>query len=707
MTDNERSLRLDEILLREALVTEVQLTAALQRQKLYGGRLGTQLLQMEVIDEATLVRVLSEKLGCEGIVLSDLEIGASVTEMIPANVAVARKVIPFLYDQDRNLLKIACEDPSNGDLISELKFVTAGKTVKLFVASELALNRAIAKYYLGRDLGAPSEQHPGLPEMTMPGMSAAPTSRGFQPDLLLKGAILLVTDDETAGAQLQTMLEKDHFKVVRTDSADDAIQLIGSHKFHSVFIQDTVPGDYLDLIDRLRKISPKTRVRYYESASSLILSLDAGVMESELVVRNLELFTSLLSNNGDSLHNHSARVGQYVDRLCRRLELADKDRLVITNAAYLHDLAKYYYGNSQPLQDHRQVITLTVKLLESLNYSPLVIEILRSMYINLREKFTKRLPIEVLGGNILTVTDIFCETIDAQSNLALDRFDAMKRKYRDLVGKLFLTEVVEAFISMIQEEILAISNLERLSQVMLYGTDQQRLGEIEQRIKGSGFRTVTESSLNTFIDLCKRSHPDIIILLECQSVGAIKQLVDTVAMRGVAIDRIPTYLLTDGALATQMSALLEKGIEDIIPADDNLNVLLIKMKKIQMRIEAKAKERDEILHQQGAVGHLEDMNLIDLLQALGPSRKTAKLTVASGNHKLTIFLNQGDIVYAEADGTVGPEAVYAGIAWNKGTWKIQTVRAETLPEPNTFYSNESILMEGCRLMDETVRAKEA
>jgi len=41
----------------------------------YGGRLGTQLLQMGVIDEATLGGAsLPGKLGCEGIILGGMEI---------------------------------------------------------------------------------------------------------------------------------------------------------------------------------------------------------------------------------------------------------------------------------------------------------------------------------------------------------------------------------------------------------------------------------------------------------------------------------------------------------------------------------------------------------------------------------------------------------------------------------------------------------
>ncbi len=700
MADTSRSLRLDEILLRDGLVNEAQLSAALQRQKLYGGRLGTQLLQLRFVDEAGLVGVLAKKLGCDGVSLANLDIPESVVSMVPATVAVARKVMPFAYDHAQNVLKIACEDPTNPDLINELKFVSAGKTVKLYVAAELALNVAIARYYLGREMspefGSGMSDVLGNPLAGSGGLAVGENKQS-------KGSILLVTDDASTGAQLQSMLERDRFKVVRTDSADDAIQIIGNHKFHSVFIQDTVPGDYIDLIDRLRKISPKTRVRYYESAAALMLSLDAGVMESELLIKNLELFTSLLSSTSGGPNNHSARVGQYVDRLCRRLELADKDRLVITNAAYLHDLAKFYYGSANSVDDHRTHIDLTVKLLNSLNYSPLVIEILRSMYINLREKFTKRLPIEVLGGNILTVTDIFCETIQTNVMLSLDKFDAIKRKYRELIGKLFLSEVVEAFIAMIQEEILSITQLEKYSQVMLYGTASDQLASIELRIKGAGFRTVAEQDLNMFVDLFKRSRPDIVILLECGSASAVKQLVDNLVQRNVAIDRVPTFLLTEGTLATQMSSLLEEGIEDVIPADDNLNLLLIKMKKIQARIEAKAKEREEVVQQSGAVGHLEDMNLIDLLQALGPSRKTAKLTINSNGQKLVIFLNQGDIIFAECGDKLGAEAVYEGIAWASGTWNIQPATPQSMPEPNNEYSNESIMMEGCRLLDESGR----
>ncbi len=694
MTDSRHVPRLDEVLLREQLVTDDQLAQALQRQKLFGGRLGSQLLTLGFLDEASLVRALATQMGCEGIVLSKIDIPDSIVDMLPATVAVARKVMPFAYDPSKNMLLVACEDPYREELLQELEFVASGKQIKPYVAAELALNMAISKHYLGKAL--PIEQ---AEQLVVPHISAAPSgSDSFYP----QSAILLVTDDPDSGDKMQSLLEQGEYRVKRTDSADDAIQLIGNQRFHSVLIQDTVPGDYIDLIDRLRKISPKTRVRYYENAAGLLLSLDAGTLEADLLVRNLELFTSLLSSEDGVVNNHSARVGQYVDKLCRRLELADKDRLIITNAGYLHDLSKFYYGNTAE-QDHREYINLTVKLLSSLNYQPLVIEILRSMYINLREKFTKRLPIEVLGGNILTVVDIFCETMRPDMTLTLDKFDAIKRKYRDLVGKLFLTEVVEAFIAMVQEEILSISTLEKYSQVVLLSQDREKLGDIEQRIKQAGFRLIVETDPAEFAELYKRSHPDILVIHEASGAIAISSLVEKLIDLGVTVDKVPTFLLTDGSLAPQMTGLLEKGIEDVIPADDNLNVLLIKMKKIRARIEAKAKEREEIVQQSGAVGHLEEMNLIDLIQALGPSRKTARLTVNSASGKLVLYLCQGAITFAECGTKQGPDAFYEAIAWTQGTWTIQTISIDQLPPSNTFYSNESLMMEGCRLLDESSR----
>jgi hypothetical protein len=58
---------------------------------------------------------------------------------------------------------------------------------------------------------------------------------------------------------------------------------------------------------------------------------------------------------------------------------------------------------------------------------------------------------------------------------------------------------------------------------------------------------------------------------------------------------------------------------------------------------------------------------------------------------------------AELGARAGVEAIYRAIAWDSGTWAIEQIDESELPEPNVHQSNEAILMEGCRLLDESRR----
>jgi CheY-like chemotaxis protein len=702
-----QKLRLDEILVKEGLISESQIKEALMRQKAQGGKFGSQLLYHRYIDEAGLVKALATQLGCEGVVLTKLDIPRPVIKLIPKKVAVARKVIPFYYDPEKNLLKVACEDPTDRSLIDELNFAARGKEIKLYVAAELSLNTAIAKHYMGRDVSLDDNLLLEIPdEATETGKVPIPTlDEAAQEIGDYRGAVLLVTDEEYTGSLLQSILERDGYQVTMTASADGAIDMLGDKQFHSVFIKDTVAGDYIDLIDRLRKTSPRTVVRYYESTSALVLNEDAVVTEGDLLIKSLDLFTSLLSSKSKLPTNHSGRVGRYVDKLCRKIGLPDKERLVIANAAYLHDMAKFYY-RTEETQDDRATIKLTVKLLQSLNYSPVVVGMLHAMYKDLGRKFTKRLPIEALGGNILTIVDLFCNNIPPNERLSLDKFEAIKKKLRDLTGKLFLSEVVEAFVAMVREEIFQLQTAARTVQVMIYAGDIDALYPLDLRLRHEGFRTVPEHSCDSLVDLFRRSQPDMMVMMLPGKPSDVIICVDDLAKRGVDFRKAPTFLLVDGWATSQLTFLFERGIKDIVALDGNLDLLIVKLKKIQARIEAEAKETARGKQASGSRGRLSDMNLRDLLQSLGPSRKTVRITITPGSSKrdkLVIYLDQGNITSARFKDKTGPEAVYEGIAWTDGTWMVESIAAENLPKPNNQLPNESILMEGCRLLDETVR----
>jgi DNA-binding response OmpR family regulator len=693
--------RLDEILIQKGLISEAQIKEALQRQKANGGRFGSQLLSLGYIDETGLVDALSTQLGCQGVVLSDFNIPQSVIRTIPKELALARRVIPFQHDLDHNILKIACEDPTDLNLIRELEFIVRGKEVRMYVAAEIALNQAIARYYLRLDIAW--DQNP-LAEKSDAEKKICEESTKPGPDQseITRQNVLLVTDEEKAAALLRTLLERDNFQVSITSSPDEALRLLENEKIHTVLMKESDSADLIHFVGWVHEISPKTIVRCYQTASSLLLNKGTGSVDADLLQKDLDLLTSLLSCMSKLPDNHCGRVGRYVDDLCRRLRVPDEHRQAITHAAYVHDLAKFYYNNEET-KDNRLVIKLTIKLLRSLNYSPEIVKMLRLVYADLPQKHPGRLPIREFGSNIITVVDLFCHSTQQFDRLSLDKFDPIKEKLRELTGKLLSAKVVETFIDMIQEEILGPCVIQKATQVMIYAEAPSLQQTLELRLKNEGFRSISQSSPRSFAELYERSRPDIMVLAVPGEPDNIKRLVHRLTEEGISFKRTPTLLLTDSSIP-RVTSLFEQGIEDIVILDDNFNLLLHKIHGLEIKISARTGMAEEIVRDGSkSEGRLADTNLVELIQALGAGRKTVRLEVRSKEQDkaaLTFYMNQGQITFARLEELAGAEAIYEALTWADGTWVAEPVAEPDLPPPNNQHRNEAILTEGCRRIDQ-------
>lgn len=712
MNKTENKLRLDQILMYEGLINEEQVKIALHDQKERGGKFGSQLLYNRFIDETGLIKALAKQLNCKAVILTNLAIPEIILKLIPAKFAVARKVIPFAYDVENDIIKFACEDPSDDELNRELQFVTKNQNIELYLSADLVLNTSIAKHYLDYDTDNLENYLLELPKVY---------DEYLQKQLILehsgtvvqteeKEIILLVTNDQATKSLLIKLFENDGFKVITKESANDAISILGEEHYHSVYISDTVVGDYIDLIDRIRKNSPKTKVRYFDSVTSLFL--DEGEMETktELMINNLDLFTSLLAEKENFEYNHNSTVGQYVKNLCAKINLPYKERMSIINAAYLHDISKYYYPSKENVQeDSRTKITKTVKLLSSLNYSPVIIEMLKSMYIDLKKKYRKRLPIEALGGNIITICDLFCQHINVNERLSFDKFDSIQTIIKDLTGDLFLQEVADAFIEMIKDEIMTDTQESSFNQIMVYHNNEVLLPKLEDRLKLEHFRIISTDSSTSMIELYKRSKPDFILLcLDCP-IDDIKNHVTKLDTLGLNFKNTSTFILAQSDFTAQLSCLFTLGVEDIISLDGNLEFLIAKLRKIQIELEENLNTKYTSPIEKNTHGLLSDIDIIDLIQMMGGSNRTAKLTVIQdekSNDELLICFNNGKITFASLNDKKGAEAVYHAIGWKQGSWEVESVEASDLPSSNNELSNESILMEGCRLLDETKRVQQ-
>jgi len=133
-----------ELLLRENVVSLVQLEEAQREIVKFGGRLGHTLAKLGYVEETQLVQFLSRQYGVPSIEVEEVEIPVDVVDLIPQSVAEKHSLIPV--NLQGSSLIVAMSDPSNIYAMDDIKFLT-GYNVEVVVASETSIRQAQERYY--------------------------------------------------------------------------------------------------------------------------------------------------------------------------------------------------------------------------------------------------------------------------------------------------------------------------------------------------------------------------------------------------------------------------------------------------------------------------------------------------------------------------------------------------------------------------------
>ena len=134
--------RLGEILLARGAVSADGLRSALEACRRHGGRLGTWLVRLGLVNETTLLSALSEQTQCPAV--GTLDLASAPTElraMLPLPYARRHLLVAF-GRQGRNL-DVAMVNPSDLVLLDELASMT-GLVIRPHVATEAAVSAALA-----------------------------------------------------------------------------------------------------------------------------------------------------------------------------------------------------------------------------------------------------------------------------------------------------------------------------------------------------------------------------------------------------------------------------------------------------------------------------------------------------------------------------------------------------------------------------------
>jgi type IV pilus assembly protein PilB len=138
------SQRLGDLLVKEKVITQEQLEAALKTQKETNARLGSVLVKLGYMSDDDVTNFLSRQYGVPAINLSYFEVDPAVVKLIPQETAKRYQILPL--SRVGASLTIAMVDPTNVFAMDDIKFMT-GFNIEPVVASESAILEGIEKAY--------------------------------------------------------------------------------------------------------------------------------------------------------------------------------------------------------------------------------------------------------------------------------------------------------------------------------------------------------------------------------------------------------------------------------------------------------------------------------------------------------------------------------------------------------------------------------
>ncbi len=138
--------KLGEMLIEAGVLDEARLRSALADQRRWGRSLGKTLVELRLIAEEDLVRVLGKHLGLPSIDLDQFEIPDSVSRLIPDELARQHQIVAF--DQQMKFLDVAMVDPTNLGVTDELRIRTQ-MNIRPYLCGPRNIERALAKYHGG------------------------------------------------------------------------------------------------------------------------------------------------------------------------------------------------------------------------------------------------------------------------------------------------------------------------------------------------------------------------------------------------------------------------------------------------------------------------------------------------------------------------------------------------------------------------------
>lgn len=159
--DYRKKIRLGDLLVDSGTITQEQLEQGLKAQKesKTPRKLGEVLVDENILTEEMIANALSSQLNIGMVDLQNIEIEQSILDLVPGNVLMKYKMLPFEYSKENmNVLRVAMADPLDISAQDDVNIIT-NLQVEPVVVTTRSIMLALDKYFGQKEVNSALEEY--------------------------------------------------------------------------------------------------------------------------------------------------------------------------------------------------------------------------------------------------------------------------------------------------------------------------------------------------------------------------------------------------------------------------------------------------------------------------------------------------------------------------------------------------------------------
>ena len=488
------------------------------------------------------------------------------------------------------------------------------------------------------------------------------------------------------------------FDVFISGDKTELEEQISSVSYDYLLIKSKSSKEFSDLIELFKQKNILGVLRFFSAEEELLFGNFDDELQIDLLKDNFNLVKTILSGEVATSKKQRSEIAYLTEQICQRMYLSKENTIVAIAAAHVHDLSAYLVNTDSPLFQKSDFIRITLEFLKPFNYSPVVLQVLKQMYMKLEDIHDNTYSII---SQIVTVVSIYCQCKFKKKKYLNTEFSILK-EYLTSQTKAFAEPLILGnLLELVSKDIVKhITEGERCT-VTLFAQDDGKYDNMVESLEQNGFSVFRTELFEELLDFKQTGKMEVLVIAGESSAADTVDLVHDIIDTGLDLMTLPSYLISESVSVYQLSGLYQKGLEDIIDISEETETFLIKMLRSKQRILESPLRQIKILNSTGTFGTLSSMSLIDLLQTMRCSGKQNLVSVTSEKHQLSIYVDNGIILHAECDDKTGVEQLYDALKWEEGVWCIESIAKDQIPSHDINKPIDMILLEGCHQLDES------